>query len=430
LVKRPSIVTVQLTSSDPNRGPKAADLVLLPSTWLTAAVGSAEGAPGSTVSVDVTLHALGLEVTEVEHDVGFGPYTPVADRGGVPDCAVGPGLTASSASFAFIPDGCTTDATCTGVRALLTFQDPIPDDAVVYRCTVELVERAAPLEEGCDHALLCGEGRGMSASGEALTVYCPEGSNGHVRVDYAERTPIIELQTDPAAPYVGDDVRLTFSVEGDGGLPSYQLVGADPYLSGPTAIGGGGPLGDVTFAMHADCPGTAQLQLSINYEGLAGCPGNTYYRFTDVTSPVFPVVVTDPDLTSTPTPTLSPTPLATCAPTGTPYCADQCVPCPTIREGCFARACGYCIQCGDPNDERCPCATPTSPVPNCHGDCNRDGRVTVDELVHGVDLLLGSRAAGEPCSALDTNADGVVSIDELIAAIDAALLGCPAAHDD
>ena len=41
LVKRPSIVTVQLTSSDPNRGPKAADLVLLPSTWLTAAVGSA-----------------------------------------------------------------------------------------------------------------------------------------------------------------------------------------------------------------------------------------------------------------------------------------------------------------------------------------------------------------------------------------------------
>ena len=214
-------------------------------------------------------------------------------------------------------------------------------------------------------------------------------------------------------------------------MPSYQLAGAEPYLSGPTAMGGAGPLGDVTFAMHADCPGTARLQLSINYETIAGCPGNTYYRFTDITSPIFPILVTNPDLTPTPTPiaTLSPTPLATCAATGTPYCADQCVPCPTIREGCYARACGYCIQCGGPNDELCPCATPTPPVPACRGDCNHDGRVTVDELVRGVDLLLGSQVASEACSALDANADGIVSVDELVAAIAAALEGCTAGHD-
>jgi cysteine-rich repeat protein len=42
------------------------------------------------------------------------------------------------------------------------------------------------------------------------------------------------------------------------------------------------------------------------------------------------------------TPTNTPTP--TCAPTATPYCSDNCVPCPTIRPGCYASACGACIQ--------------------------------------------------------------------------------------
>jgi hypothetical protein len=47
-------------------------------------------------------------------------------------------------------------------------------------------------------------------------------------------------------------------------------------------------------------------------------------------------------LTATPTPAVTNTP--TCAATGTPYCATQCVPCPTIRAGCFARACGACFE--------------------------------------------------------------------------------------
>ncbi|MBI1815106.1 MAG: beta-propeller fold lactonase family protein [Deltaproteobacteria bacterium] len=58
---------------------------------------------------------------------------------------------------------------------------------------------------------------------------------------------------------------------------------------------------------------------------------------------------------ATNTPSATPTPTSTCAPTGTPYHSDDCRPCPTIREGCYASGCGQCIQN--------PTATPTPTVP-------------------------------------------------------------------
>jgi hypothetical protein len=51
-----------------------------------------------------------------------------------------------------------------------------------------------------------------------------------------------------------------------------------------------------------------------------------------------------PGAALTPTPTPLATATAACAPTGTPYCADHCEPCPTIRAGCFAFACGACRE--------------------------------------------------------------------------------------
>ena len=61
----------------------------------------------------------------------------------------------------------------------------------------------------------------------------------------------------------------------------------------------------------------------------------------------------------------------------------------------------------------------------CVGDCNGDGMVTVDELVTGVGIALGSLQ--RPCEALDANHDGQVAIAELILAVNNALNGCPAA---
>jgi len=69
-----------------------------------------------------------------------------------------------------------------------------------------------------------------------------------------------------------------------------------------------------------------------------------------------------------------------------------------------------------------PTVTPGGPV--CSGDCNNDGRVTVDELVLGVNIALtdGSTAV---CPTMDIDQSGTISINELIVAVGYALNDCP-----
>lgn len=59
----------------------------------------------------------------------------------------------------------------------------------------------------------------------------------------------------------------------------------------------------------------------------------------------------------------------------------------------------------------------------CPGDCDFSGAVTVDELIAGINIGLGT-ATYAHCVGLDGNGDGEVSVDELIAAITRALAGC------
>ncbi|MBI4514976.1 MAG: hypothetical protein HY699_04060 [Deltaproteobacteria bacterium] len=59
----------------------------------------------------------------------------------------------------------------------------------------------------------------------------------------------------------------------------------------------------------------------------------------------------------------------------------------------------------------------------CPGDCDSGGTVTVDELVRGVTIALGSAALGE-CPAFDMGLDGSVTVDELVLGVNAALNGC------
>lgn len=54
-------------------------------------------------------------------------------------------------------------------------------------------------------------------------------------------------------------------------------------------------------------------------------------------------------------------------------------------------------------------AHPASAV--CVGDCNTSGEVTVDELITGVNIVLGS-VSPDRCEAFDSSADGVVTVDE------------------
>jgi hypothetical protein len=59
----------------------------------------------------------------------------------------------------------------------------------------------------------------------------------------------------------------------------------------------------------------------------------------------------------------------------------------------------------------------------CIGDCNRDGQVTVDELVKGVQIALGELLF-DACPEFDRNGDFQVTVDELVSGVTAALDGC------
>jgi len=63
---------------------------------------------------------------------------------------------------------------------------------------------------------------------------------------------------------------------------------------------------------------------------------------------------------------------------------------------------------------------------SCTGDCNGDGKVTVDELLTMVNVALGSGDVTS-CTAGDSVVDGRITVDELVEAVGNALNGCPSA---
>jgi len=65
----------------------------------------------------------------------------------------------------------------------------------------------------------------------------------------------------------------------------------------------------------------------------------------------------------------------------------------------------------------------------CAGDCDGDGAVTVDELIHAVDIVLGT-ASIDGCLAADANQDGRVAVDEVVQAVGNAQVGCGGSLSD
>jgi FG-GAP-like repeat len=68
--------------------------------------------------------------------------------------------------------------------------------------------------------------------------------------------------------------------------------------------------------------------------------------------------------------------------------------------------------------------TGAPPAPACVGDCSGDGMVSINELITGVNIVLGSTPVAS-CPAFDAKGDGTVTITELITAVNNALNGCP-----
>lgn len=71
-----------------------------------------------------------------------------------------------------------------------------------------------------------------------------------------------------------------------------------------------------------------------------------------------------------------------------------------------------------------PTATPTPTIPNCPGDCNGNGEVTIGEVQTAANIFLG-RMSVDACLAADVNRNGLVSIAEVVRAASSFRVGCP-----
>jgi len=69
------------------------------------------------------------------------------------------------------------------------------------------------------------------------------------------------------------------------------------------------------------------------------------------------------------------------------------------------------------------CEPRVPPTAACIGDCDKSGVVTIDELVRGVNIVLGAQPL-DACGSFDSDGNGLVTVHELTQAVNAALSGC------
>lgn len=121
--------------------------------------------------------------------------------------------------------------------------------------------------------------------------------------------------------------------------------------------------------------------------------------------------------TDTPTETPTTTPTAADTPTRTPTATFTSRPTPSPT--------GTSTTSPSPTVTPTPSPTVTATPLSCVGDCSGDGEVTVNELIMGVNIVLGNVLAGQ-CPAFDCRHNGQVTVDCLVRGVNAVLGGCPA----
>jgi hypothetical protein len=191
--------------------------------------------------------------------------------------------------------------------------------------------------------------------------------------------------TGGTAPYAWNQI--------SGGFPGLTLS-ADGVLSGQPAAIGAGSLRVIAI----DSKGDSHAKMFTIHIDLPPPPTRT----PTATNTLTDTATVTPTATPTVTPTATDTP--TLPPTPTPTLTQTVPPTPTHTA----------TQPLPP--------TPT-PSPGCIGDCNGDGEVTVDELIKGVNLALGTLPLSG-CVSFDATGDGTVTVDEIVKAVNAALNGC------
>ena len=409
------------------------DVTVLPADAVLVHLGDGSGPAGGVAEVAVAIDPLGRAVATLRNRLTFPSYLRVvASQDGTPDCEPDGG---ASGTFSFVPASCADDDSCRDVEAELTFDAPITAPASAYRCRVALT---AELVDHCTHTVSCGSSSATSDAHEALQVLCTDGA---VTITQPDAEPRFALDVEPAEPQVGDTVRLVWSVYLNGGLAHYFLSASDSFFDGTTSDPDVGNPGLVIYTLTAKRAGNALLQLGVNYETMGGCPGNNVYYFTYAASPSTPLTIRDAggvrlsgrvaefpgcqgamrDVTVVlqPGDRVVQTDLSDGS-----FAFDGVSPgeyALIVSQGCNAYGCWPTRAVRVGSDDLSVTLCPQTSA--CVGDCNGDRRVTVDELVAGVAVALGSSLA-PPCAALDSDSNGLVKIEELITAVNAALEGC------
>jgi hypothetical protein len=176
-------------ASDPTGNGEAtngADGLVIVGNGVVIAAGTSSGAPGATISFEVSLHAGSSAVAGTENDLLFDPVsTPVNVRDdGTPDCALSPAIHKEHTEFAFEPPGC-SGTECTSVRAIVLSifnTDPIPDGSVLYTCQVHIAASAA----NGSYPVTVGKVDAASPTGESVAV-----SGGVGLIIVAERGEVV-----------------------------------------------------------------------------------------------------------------------------------------------------------------------------------------------------------------------------------------------
>jgi hypothetical protein len=237
---------------------------------------------------------------------------------------------------------------------------------------------------------------------------------------YAVSVEMSLIQTgsrvDGTARLYGADCIFNLTVEG--AVSGNTLVGS--ATEGET---------QVDARLEADGPSLAGV-----YAIVAGCSRGV---MGDLVLTALPTPTPTGSATSTPTitltrtitPTRTPTATRTATPTSTPTRSVTGTRSTTATSSSTATPSltstppptPNATATSTPTETSLPIATPTTSI--CSGDCDGNNEVTVDELIRGVNIALGSVDIGD-CMAMDANGDGEITIDELVQAVSRALEGC------
>jgi DNA-binding beta-propeller fold protein YncE len=209
----------------PTLTPVVWDCGQYPNGCVDIEVGTASGAPGSTVQIDVRLSTAGWSVAGLQSDILFGPLFSVGDAQETA-CRVNPGIDKGSTAFGVLPAQCAAGE-CTRLRALVLAVDnvaPISDGSVLYTCDVTIGINAPP----GTYPLAIGNVGASDPTGQSLPV---SGVDGAVRVTVGDSPAA------PAARNLSAEAGAGCAISPSGSSENRSAVGAIAMLLAAARLG-------------------------------------------------------------------------------------------------------------------------------------------------------------------------------------------------